>query len=570
MAEIRITAADGIVRKVGLDKERTTIGRSRDSDICLPDQWLSRMHAEIVRQGERFQLRDLGSKNGTLLNGQSLQAPHDLQLGDVISLGEHRLTFADEQAAADPLRDLPPAGTRVFSVRDLVEVAEKADAPERAERQARVLRVLQSSLGDLLQHRPLAQVFDQVLDLLFQAVPAERGAVLLTEGSPPQLVIKASRGRQGDVIKSVSRSISRRVLEDRVLVLIPNVFEDESLRAQDSILSHGIRSAICAPLWYVPPREAGQAEGEVIGVVYLDSRLKSHSFSEEDAEVVTALASVAAAKIENAKLIEESLEKRKMEQDIRLAAQIQRGLLPDAAPVLEGWTVAGSNRPSRAVGGDYYDFVLEDGRLLIALGDVAGKGTSAALLMTVLRAAVRANWCEADPAVAIEKINRMVCQNVPDGRYVTFFLATLDPVSGLLTYVNAGHNPPLVVRAAGSVERLEHGGTVLGMFETLPYDHGTVLLWPGDALAVFSDGVSETLDAAGDEYGDDRVAAVINRFPVAPASDLQDEILKDIDVFSAGERPTDDRTLVVVRRNPVSAPSDTPPDAPPDPTPDGL
>jgi sigma-B regulation protein RsbU (phosphoserine phosphatase) len=567
MAEIRITGADGVVRKVGLDKDRVTIGRSRESDICLPDQWLSRMHAEILRLGERFQLRDLGSKNGTLLNGQVLQAPHDLQLGDVISLGEHRLTFADEQAATDPLRDLPPAGTRVFSVRDLVEVAEKADAPERAERQARVLRVLQSSLGELLPHRPLAQVFDQVLDLLFQAVPAERGAVLLNEGTPPQLVIKASRGRQGDVIKSVSRSISRRVLEDRVLVLIPNVFEDESLRAQDSILSHGIRSAICAPLWYVPPREAaGQAEGEVIGLVYLDSRLKSHSFSEEDAEVVTALASVAAAKIENAKLIEESLEKRKLEQDIRLAAQIQRGLLPDTAPVLEGWTVAGSNRPSRAVGGDYYDFALEDGRLLIALGDVAGKGTSAALLMTVVRAAVRANWCEADPALAMEKINRMVCQNVPEGRYVTFFMATLDPATGVLTYVNAGHNPPLVVRVDGTVERLEHGGTVLGMFETLPYDHGTVLVRPGDALAVFSDGVSETLDASDAEYGDERVAEVIHRFPDATAAVLQDEVLKDIEAFSAGERPTDDRTLVVVRRNRARASSAHEPEA----TADGL
>jgi sigma-B regulation protein RsbU (phosphoserine phosphatase) len=197
---------------------------------------------------------------------------------------------------------------------------------------------------------------------------------------------------------------------------------------------------------------------------------------------------------------------------------------------------------------------------------VAGKGTSAALLMTVVRAAVRANWTEADPAIGMEKINRMVCQNVPEGRYVTFFMAALDPATGLLTYVNAGHNPPVVVRSAGTVERLEHGGTVLGMFETLPYEHGTVLLWPGDVLAVFSDGVSETLDAKGDEYGEERVADVIKTLPEATASQLQDAVLKDIDTFSAGARPSDDRTLVVVRRNPVVAVADVAPEAEAEPS----
>ena len=545
MAEIRITASEGAVRRIPLESARLVIGRSRDTDICLPDQWLSRQHAEICRDGDGYVLRDLGSKNGTLLNGRPLEAARRLQIGDVISLGEHRLTFADEDDEVSPT-DTEPAGTRVFSVRDLVDVKESGDDKERVERQARVLRVVHRSIGVLLQHRPLADVFDQVLDLLFEAVPAERGAVLLLEGTPPQLVIKASRSRQGDPIRSVSRSISRRVLQDRVLALVPNVFEDENLRSQDSILSVGIRSAICAPLWYVAP---GELEGgEVIGVVYLDSRLRSHNFSHDDAELVTALASIAAARIENARLVEESLEKRRLDDDMRLATQIQRGLLPDRAPTVKGWSVAGSNRPSRAVGGDYYDFMTHEDRLLLALGDVAGKGTGAALLMAVLRAAVRAHWTEAEPSVAMEKINRTVCQNVPEGRYVTFFMACLDPQSGRLTYVNAGHNPPLVVRADGTVEHLDEGGIVLGMFETLPYEQAEVVLEQGDTLVVFSDGVSETLSPAEEEYGDDRIVAAVTAHPGASATDLQDAILADLEAFSAGARPGDDRTLLVLKR----------------------
>jgi sigma-B regulation protein RsbU (phosphoserine phosphatase) len=237
-----------------------------------------------------------------------------------------------------------------------------------------------------------------------------------------------------------------------------------------------------------------------------------------------------------------------MEQDMRLAAEIQRGLLPERAPALPGWSLAGFNTPSRAVGGDYYDYALEEGHVLIALGDVAGKGTGAALLMAVLRAAVRAHWAEAHPSTAVEKINRTVCQNVPEGRYVTFFMARLDPATGRFAYVNAGHIPPIVARAGGDVVRLEDGGCVLGMFETLPYEAGAVTLEPGDAFAVFSDGISEATSPDGEEYGEDRIAAVLRAHPTAGAEELQDHILRDVGTFSAGAHPSDDRTLVVLRR----------------------
>jgi serine phosphatase RsbU (regulator of sigma subunit) len=358
-------------------------------------------------------------------------------------------------------------------------------------------------------------------------------------------VIKASRSRSGQAISRVSRSIARRVLEQRVSLLVPNVLEDATLRSQDSILSAGIRAALCAPLWYTAM--AGSDQDAVIGLVYLDTQARE-SFSEDDLRIVTAIANVAASKIENVRLIEESLEKRRLEEDIRVAAEIQRSLLPRKAPQVPGYDLCGSNRPCRTVGGDYFDFVFEEGKLRMALGDVSGKGTGAALLMTVLRSSVRAHWGEAEPAAAVGRINRTVCQNVPENKYITFCMGALDPDSGKLTYVNAGHNPPLLLRNDGSNETLKTGGMVLGLFADVPYEQATVELGKGDALVIFSDGITETFDVDGNEFGEDRLADLCTKSRHMGAAALEGEILKDIDIFSKGAKATDDRTLIVLRR----------------------
>jgi serine phosphatase RsbU (regulator of sigma subunit) len=545
MPEILIQSADGAKGRVPLAKERLTIGRSRESDIFLPDQWLSRHHAEIRAASSGYAVVDLGSKNGTLVNGVRIYDACALNAGDVITLGEHTLTFNEEPRAA--VEDDPePVGTRVFSARELSDIKTKplTDAADLA-RQNRVLGLLKDATAELLAHQPLPELFEKILDLLFGAVSAERGAILILEGTPQQPVIKASRSRHGAPITKVSRSIARRVVEDQKSVLIPNVLEDAAFREQESIVATGIRSAVCAPLWYTP---AGSGKDEVIGLVYLDSLKGTHSFGEEDTRIVTALANVAAAKIEYARLIEESLEMRALEEDMRIAVQIQTNLLPKGAPEVPGYDLVGSNKPCRSVGGDYYDFVLEGGRLSLALGDVSGKGTGAAMLMTVLRAAVRGHWNEAVLSEAVARINRTVCQNVPDGKYITFFVARLDPASGRLTYVNAGHNPPFLVRTDGSVERLTEGGMVLGLLESVPYADGKVEMRQGDVLLVFSDGVTETWSPEDEEFGDEGLLAVATRCRKLDAASLQREILRELEAFAAGGKATDDRTLIVLRR----------------------
>lgn len=546
MPEIAIQTAGGTRERYPLAKARVTVGRSRESDIFLPDQWLSRHHAAIEDRGDGYWVADLNSKNGTLLNGEPVREWRRLQPGDVITLGEHTLTFCSEGEAEEDEADREPEGTRVFSVKELSAINTRpAVDPAELQRQNRVLAILSKAASELVVHRPLGELFDLVLELLLEAVAAERGAILILEGGLPHPVIKASRSRTGDPLVRVSRSIARRAIEERVSFLLPNVLEDVRFKSEDSILASGIRTAMCAPLWFTA---IGEGRDQVIGLVYVDSLQQAHAFTEDDLRVLTALANVAAAKIENVRLLEESLEKRRLEEDMRMAAEIQTGLLPRDAPHLPGWDIAGCNLPCRTVGGDYYDFAIEEGRLLLALGDVSGKGTGAALLMTVLRAAVRGHWTEPRLSEGVARINRTVCQNVPSSKYVTFFLASLDPATGRLDYVNAGHNPPLLVRAGGEVEKLTEGGLVLGMFDNYGYDGGTVEMRPGDTLVVYSDGVTETWDPGGEEFGEERLVALAVRERTRGAEELQDAIIREIERFEEGARATDDRTLVVLKR----------------------
>jgi phosphoserine phosphatase RsbU/P len=545
MPEIAIQTAGGTRERYPLAKGRVTIGRSRDSDIFLPDQWLSRHHAVIEQREEGFWVSDLRSKNGTLLNGEPVHESRRLRPGDVITLGEHTLTFCAEAVEEEEERE--PEGTRVFSMRELSAITARpaADATE-LQRQNRVLTILSEAVRELVVHKPLDQLFDTILDLLLKAVVAERGAILLLEGGQP--VIKASLSRRGEPLARVSRSIARRVIEERVVVWLPNVLEDARFKGEDSILASGIRSAMCVPLWYTA---AGDGHDAVIGLVYVDSLQHAHSFDEDDLRVLTALANVAAAKIENARLLEESLEKRRLEEDMRIAAEIQTGLLPREAPRVPGWDLVGMNLPCRTVGGDYYDFAVEAGRLRIALGDVSGKGTGAALLMTVLRAAVRANWAEPSLCDAMARINRSICQNVPSNKYVTFFVAALDPATGRLAFVNAGHNPPLLARKDGSVERLATGGLVLGLFENVVYEEGSVVIERGDTLVAYSDGVTETWSPEDEEFGEEKLMALAVASRSLGARAQQDAILRELERFEAGARATDDRTLVVLKREEI-------------------
>jgi phosphoserine phosphatase RsbU/P len=377
---------------------------------------------------------------------------------------------------------------------------------------------------------------------VLEVIPAERGAIMMLEGAQGAPRVKAARSRVGTVVDHVSSSIARKVVEGKVSVLLRDVFEDISLRDQPSIVADPIRAAMCAPLWLAAnPGE----EGTVLGFVYLDSHSRD-PFSESDLQVLTVLANFAATKIESVRLAQENMEKRRLEEDMRLAAEIQASLLPQAVPHVAGHDVGGVTRPSRAVGGDYYDFMIDGDRLHIALGDVSGKGLGAAMLMVALRATVRSYWRDSELAAAVSRMNEIFNQSVPFDKYATFFVGRLDTPTGRLTYVNAGHNQPLLVRKVGTVERLEEGGTILGAFETGVWTEGNVTLMPGDTLVIFSDGISDLWPDAG--LADRRLTELVREHAAHPMTTLQAAIFAETDRLG-GDRPQDDRTLLLVRRS---------------------
>jgi sigma-B regulation protein RsbU (phosphoserine phosphatase) len=256
------------------------------------------------------------------------------------------------------------------------------------------------------------------------------------------------------------------------------------------------------------------------------------------------MANIAAVRIEAARAAE-------VEGDMKAAGDIQRGLLPSRPPVVPGIDLAGYNVPCRTVGGDYYDFLpYPDGRVAIIVADVAGKGMPAALLMSSLQARVQVLVEDApDLASMVTRLNRVITSTCPSNRFITFFMAVLEPTTGETVYCNAGHNPPLLVRANGDVETLEGGGMILGILPKAQYSERRTHMDPGDVLVLFSDGVTEGVKAGTDEeFGEDRLATAIQRNAKLPATEMIDAINREVAEWAAGTAPADDVTLVVVRR----------------------
>lgn len=544
--ELVIRDADGRSTTYALTpgKDRIELGRLVGVELCYPeDIGLSRKHLAITRAGNQWFVEDLKSKNGTLLNGKHLEPEKKMpfQPGDRISAGHLTIEFADISAS--------PAHTVVF-----VEQAESTTATTVVANLDGVLgpqvddlnkthvmsgnpqtRALIRAGRELAGHRPLEEVFKVILDLSVEAVMAGRGVLMALEGET--LRVMAARGDNFQI----STTIRDRVLNKKESVLVRDAQMDQALRAQQSIVEQKVRSMIAVPL---------QTNDRVIGLIYVDSPHHIREFTRDDLNLLTVMANVAAIRIEHARLNEIEARDRAMAKELEQAAQIQQGLLPSSAPQVEGLDIAARATACRGVGGDYYDFLsFPCGRVGMVVGDVAGKGMSAALLMSSLQARVHAVFDEtSDLAKHVARLNRATCGNCPDNRFITFFIALVDPSTGELTYSNAGHNPPLVVRAAGDCETLGTGGVMLGILPMAQYQEATVHLVKGDVLVLFSDGVTEAPDPQDCEYGEERLAQLVWNMRERPASEIVEQIHKAVAEHTKGAPAADDITVVVARR----------------------
>jgi len=293
-----------------------------------------------------------------------------------------------------------------------------------------------------------------------------------------------------------------------------------------------------------------QLQDDIKGVIALGEKLSREQYSTTDLEFLTSLANMAVIALENARLFQEALEKQRLEHELMIARDIQKGLLPSVLPQVTGIDIAATNISSLQVGGDYYDVIpMSDERFLIAIGDVSGKGSPAALLMANLQATIRALVpLDLTLSELTGRVNDLMCQNTGGNKFVTFFWGILDSVARTLTYVNAGHNYPYLFHANGKITRLDHGGMILGIMETLtPYEEGTVPLLPGDTLVLFTDGVSEAMSRDSEEFGEERLEQTFRENGNAGAAEIIEAVHRRIQEFTAGTSQSDDITMMVIK-----------------------
>jgi sigma-B regulation protein RsbU (phosphoserine phosphatase) len=586
---------------VELSRLRTTIGRSARNDLCVEDPFASRLHAEVRRRGDTYWISDLGSANGTLVNGSRLTVPVLLRDRDLIRIGETEIEYSDRIDTAPARRktnllfaeqgagevgegSFIPVGLN--SAAKLISTLEKdppvpaarstamtpgeprpgkaaelePGRPDQDERAAPPVPLIKDDTLSmitrvsltLLSPLSLDETLRQVLECVFEVVEAERGYVMLLETdsekkeSRPELVCKASRYRSGEGRDEteeveISQSISEQVLREGRSVLTSDARHDPRFQERQSIVLGGVRSVMAVPL---------AVEKRVSGMIYVDNLLNINRFTERDLQLLTLIAGVAAIRIENMSLLELQEEQRRLANELEVASEIQLSLHPAVPPTIPGYDLDGCSFPCYEVGGDYYDFIgKSDGRHVVALGDVSGKGTGAALLMSSVHAAVRAHTrTRLSAAEVVAEINHYICDNSPANRYVTLFYSELDPRTNELTYINAGHNAPVLVRASGEVTRLDIGGFPVGITPAAVYGEGWVGLEPGDALVIFSDGATESQNEEGDEFGEPRMIEVVRKNRHRSAAGIRDRIDEALAKFVGKAKAIDDLTLVIVKR----------------------
>lgn len=551
MAKLLVQHSTGRSDEVLLSRIRTTIGRSARSDVCIPDAFASRLHAEIRQEGDAFFLHDLGSANGTRLNGLPVGAVSPLRSGNVIQIGETTIEFVNE------LPSMPSFNSTLIS--DNTGTLDPVNTISLSALRSSTAEILESSLASrsgllgliskvgvaLLSSSGLDETLNHVATLVFEAVPAERVVIMLRdEENKEEMQIKVARVRGSDETVDevrISRAIMSEVMTNRKSVLTSDAQRDPRYASQTLVLQ-GIRSVLAVPL--------SVDEHHVFGIIYADSPTSQAMFSSEHLDILTTLASVASIRVENASLLDERIERERMESELALATEIQQRFQPSGPPTVAGYEFQGISFSCYEIGGDYYDFIpRHDGTMLVGLGDVSGKGTSASLLMSSLHAAVHGQVAARTPLLElVTSVNEYLVENTPSNRFITLFLAELSPETGTLKFINAGHNPPLIARANGSIEQLSSGGLPLGLMGMSEYDLGEATLNAGDVLFIYSDGVSEANNIREEEFGMDRLTEVIRTNVARTASGIRDKVENALSDFTGTADPNDDITLVIVKR----------------------
>jgi len=553
---VRFRAADG--RRVEREVPATgslSVGRDPSNDIVFDSQVVSRHHAHFEYAGDGCVLVDNDSRHGAWIEDERVVGRRDLRDGDVVRFGRTgapEITVAFEQPRADALGR--PGD----------------DAGEDAGREFKRLAALLDTFLELNTELVIEDVLSLVIDRSIAFAGAERGMILLLEAArtdrppdAPALVVDAGTGRElrlavardreGDAVATseldISQKIPQEVVDSGRGVIVEDLLADDRVDAHVNTIEIGVRSAMCVPLRARRSADRARRGSDLLGVLYVDSSSRIRPFSRRLLDALESLASEAAQAIVNARLYQESLEKRRIDEEMRLAREIQESLLPPREFACEWVELCGSSRASHEVGGDVLDYFPGDARIGVLLGDVSGKGVPAAIYSAMLdghfHALTDARASVGDLGDVAASLNRHLLSRARIERFVTLVYAVLSR-DGELRYVNAGHNPPLLVPASGESRHLRAGGTVLGMLDDERWTAAHDQLEPGDVLVLYSDGLTEGRNSRRELYGLVRLERVVREVATRRAVEIHDAVLADWHGFTAPAPPADDVTLMVL------------------------
>jgi serine phosphatase RsbU (regulator of sigma subunit)/pSer/pThr/pTyr-binding forkhead associated (FHA) protein len=539
-ATLQVLLGSEAGRRYDFGETEILIGRDgKECLVALDDRAISRKHVRVYFQGDRYWLMDIG-RNPTSLNRCTVakNQPVALAHGDRIEICGWLLEFRCDLPIPD---DRPTESSSISHSLD-ARFDTDAIAQTSAGDKLRVMLRISEALGRTLDTQALlAKTIDGLLEIFPQA---DHALVLLADGE--RLVSQVDRDRHdGQRRCKYSTTIVREAMATQRALLYNDLALERTAPVSDSIQSSHIRSVVCVPLL--------SQELQALGVIELDAHACHAGFQAEDLELLNCVARQVSLSLEYSQLHRQLVEQAQVQQELDLARAIQFAFLPRSLPVLPGYDFWPYYKATGMVGGDYYDFVrLPDGRQVVLLGDVAGKGIPAALMMARLSGIGRSALlgCPRDLCRAIAVMNREVCDVADDGGFVTLVLCAIDPARHEITVASAGHMSPIVRCgegvAADAIDDAVHGFP-LGIVADAEYKAVTRAIAPGECLTLFSDGITDAMDAQGQRYSTERLRARIAAAAADPAT-IGEAVLEDVQRHSAGQPQYDDMTMVVFGR----------------------
>lgn len=572
-----VLLSGGDATSYDLNGTEMVLGRHPECDIVLQSNMVSRKHAKIIIAGSQVSIEDLGSGNGTFVNGDKTEGIRALQHDDRIKLGPLLFRYDDGKTptAAASAGSRPSAlagkpggsnptvipksnllsggqGTIQFDLNNddgAHTIMGAADAGGgfgslnvKPEVKLKAILEINRSLAGTTE---LELMLPKILNTLFSIFPqADRGSILLKDDSG-QIVPRAFKHRRGDSDESVriSKTILNKVLEERKGILSADASSDLRFSGSESISNLTIRSMMCVPMLSL--------DGEPIGAINIDTQNPISQFRPDDLDLLLAVSSQAALSYENTRLLASHAEKTKYDNEMRIARNVQRALLPDDLPKAAGYEFFAAYEAAQAVGGDYYDIIpLGEDKICLAFGDVAGKGVPASLVMSRISSIVRGTIeFFNDVQSAANRINNHMCAKAVEGRFVTFVLVIIDMKNHHMSLVNAGHMSPIIRKPDGSIEEFSDAniGIPLGVIEDFQYDVEDRAINPGETFVIYTDGVSEAMNHQSDLYGTEHLRDFIQKGPASTTA-LGEAILKDVKRHADGRPQNDDITLMCFGR----------------------